>query len=126
MQPIPWPTRLTVARDRAGLRVEYDDGSHHAMSAELLRVMTPSAERKGHGMRQVIGGKRDVRIKAVDPVGRYAVRIVFDDGHDSGLYTFETLHTLGATGADLFATYEDELSRTGLDRDRPGQAPAPV
>ena len=120
-----WPTRLTVAADRARLTVDYDDGTTHRMSAELLRVLTPSAERKGHGARQVIGGKAGVLIAAVDPVGRYAVRIAFDDGHDSGLYTFETLHTLGRDPDRQFAGYLDELERTGLSRDRPGSAPAP-
>ncbi|RAI04161.1 hypothetical protein DLJ53_06850 [Acuticoccus sediminis] len=125
MQPIPWPTRLTVNRDHSVLTVDYDDGTRHAVSAELLRVMTPSAERTGHGARQVIGGKRGVTIRSIDPVGRYAVRIGFDDGHDTGLYTFETLHNLGTSPDELFAAYEAELAKVALSRDRPGIAPAP-
>ncbi len=125
MQPIPWPTRLTVNPDRSALSVSYEDGSQHVMSAELLRVLTPSAERTGHGARQVIGGKQGVGIRAIDPVGRYAVRIGFDDGHDTGLYTFETLHRLGAASDALFAEYEAELEKVSLTRDRPGTAPAP-
>ncbi|UOM33259.1 gamma-butyrobetaine hydroxylase-like domain-containing protein [Acuticoccus sp. I52.16.1] len=125
MQHIPWPTRLTVDPARTTLTVAYDDGTRHAVGAELLRVLTPSAERTGHGARQVIGGKKGVTIRSIEPVGRYAVRIGFDDGHDSGLYTFETLHRLGAGADSLFAEYEAELAAVALTRDRPGSAPAP-
>ncbi|WP_075219954.1 gamma-butyrobetaine hydroxylase-like domain-containing protein [Acuticoccus yangtzensis] len=125
MQPISWPVRLTVNRDHTLLTIDYEDGARHTIGSELLRVLTPSAERTGHGNRQVIGGKRGVTIRTVEPVGRYAVRIGFSDGHDTGLYTFDTLHALGADADALFATYEAELAAVDLTRDRPGMAPAP-
>lgn len=121
----PWPTRFSVAPDRDVLTATYDDGSAHRLSAELLRVMTPSAERKGHGARLVVGGKAAVRITRMEPVGRYAVRIVFDDGHASGLYTFDGLHDLGRDADAVWADYLAELATVGLDRERPGTAPAP-
>lgn len=120
-----WPTRLVVNRARDALTVEWDDGARHAMPAEFLRVSTPSAERTGHGRRVVIGGKADVTIARIEPVGRYAVRIVFSDGHDSGLYTFAALRDLGEDVATLWRDYLGELAATGLTRQRPGTAPAP-
>lgn len=123
--PRPWPVSLTVPASREACRVAYEDGTVHELAAEYLRVETPSAERKGHGHRIVLGGKRAVRIRAIEPVGRYAVRIVFSDGHDSGLYTFDTLHALGAEESARWHTYLEELDAVGLDRERPGSAPAP-
>lgn len=121
----PWPLRLTVSLNRETLTIAYDDGSEHTVPAEHLRVHTPSAERTGHGRRMVIGGKAGITIERIVPVGRYAVRIVFSDGHDTGLYTFNGLHGLGRDRDALWDAYEAELAATGLTRERPGTAPAP-
>jgi len=120
-----WPTELRVPTARDELIVTFEDGHRAVLPAEYLRVFTPSAERTGHGQRQVIGGKRGVRIEAVTPVGHYAARIRFDDGHDSGIYRLASLRPLAADYATNWQTYERELSLTGLDRSRPGTAPAP-
>jgi DUF971 family protein len=121
----PWPTELRVPKERDRLLVRYDDGSRHDLPAEYLRVLTPSAERKGHGgAGVVIGGKRDVRLEAIHPVGRYAVRLAFSDGHGTGLYTFPYLRDLGNEKASRWQAYLDEIAATGLDRDRAGTAPA--
>lgn len=120
-----WPTELRVNAARDRLAVSWDDGTRHELAAEFLRVSTPSAERTGHGRRIVIGGKAGVTIRDVTPVGRYAVRIVFSDGHDSGLYTFATLAELGAGEQDGWRAYLAELGTVGLSRERPGSAPAP-
>ena len=126
MTDAPWPVELKVSGGRDRLAVAFDDGTLAELSAEYLRVHTPSAERTGHGARQVIGGKRGVCIVALTPVGRYAVRIGFDDGHDSGIYPLTTLKPLADAHEANWARYVAELEATGLDRERPGTAPAPT
>ncbi|MEM0907234.1 MAG: gamma-butyrobetaine hydroxylase-like domain-containing protein [Pseudomonadota bacterium] len=122
----PWPTELRVPPARNQVRVTYDDGQQIELGAEYLRVFTPSAERKGHGARQVIGGKAAVTIKEIAAVGRYAVRIVFDDGHATGIYPLHSLMDLAKGYSTNWSAYERELAVTGLSRDRPGTAPAPA
>lgn len=122
----PWPLSITVSAARDRVTVAYDNGTSHDLPAEYLRVETPSAERKGHGRRMVVGGKAGVLVNAIEPVGRYAVRIVFSDGHDSGLYPFDTLHSLGEEQPARWAAYERELAAVNLDRTTPGIAPAPT
>ena len=126
MTDAPWPLELKVSSGRDRLTVGFDDGTFAELSAEYLRVHTPSAERTGHGARQVIGGKRGVHIVTMTPVGRYAVRIGFDDGHDSGIYPLTTLQPLAEAHEANWARYLAELEATGLDRDRAGTAPAPA
>lgn len=121
-----WPTELRVNAARDRLTVTWDDGVVHGVAAEFLRVSTPSAERKGHGRRMIIGGKAGVTIRALTPVGHYAVRIAFSDGHDSGLYTFATLRELGDGEPGLWRDYLAEVGAAGLSRERPGTAPAPA
>ncbi len=121
-----WPTELRINAARDRLTLAWDDGATHAVAAELLRVTTPSAERTGHGRRVVIGGKAGVTIRTVTPVGRYAVRIGFSDGHDSGLFTFATLRAAGERGEAMWRDYLAELGALGLSRERPGTAPAPA
>ncbi len=118
-----WPTELRLAKERDGLCVSFDNGEHFDISAELLRVQSPSAEVRGHteAERKTVGGKRNVKIIGVDQVGNYAVRLRFDDMHDSGIYSWDYLRELGLEGARRFATYEGELAAKGLSRDRPGQ-----
>jgi DUF971 family protein len=115
----PWPTELRVSKDRRHVAVSFDDGSSHLLAAEMLRVLSPSAEVQGHGPGQkiTVPGKRDVTIRAMTTTGNYAVRIVFDDGHDSGIYTWKYLLELGEKGDALFAAYEAELAQKGLSRE---------
>ncbi len=94
----PWPAELRVSPDRATLTVRFDDGSAFALSAPLLRAMTPSAQDRGHGgpsFAPVPGVGAGAVLESVEPVGRYAVRLGFSDGHASGLYTWERLHRIG-------------------------------
>ncbi|MBA4774809.1 gamma-butyrobetaine hydroxylase-like domain-containing protein [Agrobacterium salinitolerans] len=114
-----WPTELLVSKDRRELTVSFDDGSVYRLRAEMLRVLSPSAEVQGHGPGQkvTVPGKRDVAIRSMVATGNYAVRIIFDDGHDSGIYTWKYLKELGETGDALFADYERELAEKGLSRE---------
>jgi DUF971 family protein len=119
----PWPTEVRLSKDRRTLAIAFDTGEAYELTAEYLRVMSPSAEVQGHSEaeRKTVGGKRNVQIIKVDGVGNYAVRIGFDDMHDSGIYSWALLRELGADAERRFATYLDELAAKGLDRDRPGQ-----
>ncbi|WP_430439283.1 gamma-butyrobetaine hydroxylase-like domain-containing protein [Shinella sp.] len=114
-----WPTELRVSKDRQRLVVTFNDGASFDLSAELLRVLSPSAEVQGHGPGQkvTVPGKRNVAIIAMTPTGNYAVRIGFDDLHDTGIYTWSYLRELGEKGAELFAAYERELAEKGMSRD---------
>jgi len=114
-----WPTEIKVSKDRQTLTVGFDDGKAYALSAEMLRVLSPSAEVQGHGPGQklTVPGKRNVAITAAHPTGNYAIRIGFDDGHDTGIYTWNYLRELGERGAELFADYERELAEKGMSRD---------
>jgi len=112
------PPALTVSNDRKTLIATYADAASFELSAEMLRVMSPSAEVQGHSPseRKTVGGKRDVAIRDLRPVGNYAVRIVFDDGHDTGLYGWDYLRTLGEEKETRWAQYEVELAQKGLNR----------
>ena len=109
-------------KDRRALNVAFDDGQTFSLPAELLRVTSPSAEVQGHSesQRKTVGGKRNVTILSVDPVGNYAVRIGFDDMHSTGIYSWAFLRDLGLNAERRFQDYLDDLSAKGLDRDRPG------
>ena len=116
-----WPTELRLKESGRLLAVTYDDGTFE-LPAEYLRVTSPSAEVQGHtaAEKRTVGGKRNVRIAAVEPVGHCAVKLVFDDGHDSGLFTWDYLHELGADQAAKWERYLVELAAKGLSRDVPG------
>lgn len=118
-----WPTEVRLGKDRKMLTIAFDDGVRYELPAELLRVMSPSAEVQGHSEseRKTVGGKRNVAIIKVDGVGNYAVRIGFDDMHDSGIFSWAFLRDLGANAEKKFAAYVDELAAKGLNRDKPGQ-----
>ncbi|MGH6707894.1 MAG: gamma-butyrobetaine hydroxylase-like domain-containing protein [Bradyrhizobium sp.] len=118
----PWPVEIRLVKDRRALHVTFDDGAAFNLSAELLRVTSPSAEVQGHSevQRKTVGGKRNVTILSVDPVGNYAVRLGFDDMHTTGIYSWAFLRDLGANAERRFADYLDELQAKALDRDRPG------
>ena len=117
-----WPVEIRLPRDRRTLRVAFDDGRTFELSAELLRVTSPSAEVRGHSEaeRKTVGGKRNVAILSVDPVGNYAVRIGFDDMHTTGIYSWAFLRDLGENAERRLQDYLDDLRAKGLDRDRPG------
>jgi len=102
------------------LEVRYSDGARYELPFEYLRVHSPSAEVQGHGPGQevLVTGKQDVRITAVEPVGNYAVRLLFDDGHDSGLYTFAYLHELGAQQPQKWQRY---IARVEAEKRKAGQ-----
>jgi DUF971 family protein len=119
---LAWPVEIRLPKDRRTLRVAFDDGSIFDLPAELLRVTSPSAEVQGHSEaeRKTVGGKRNVTILSVDPVGNYAVRLGFDDMHSTGIYSWAFLHDLGVNAARRFQDYLDDLQAKGLDRDRPG------
>ena len=117
-----WPTELRLGKDRRTLVVAFDDGAQFELTAEMLRVMSPSAEVQGHSEseRKTVGGKRNVLIIKVDTVGNYAVRIGFDDMHDSGIYSWAFLREMGENAEEKFASYLTDLSAKGLDRDKLG------
>jgi DUF971 family protein len=119
-----WPSEIRLVEGGRALVVAFEDGTSHRFTAEHLRVRSPSAEVQGHSAadRRTLGGKRNVLILDAAPVGNYAVRLDFDDGHDSGLFTWRFFHALGPRLAEDFAAYERELAEKGLDRDRPGEA----
>ena len=117
-----WPVEIRLPKDRRTLRVAFDDGRTFDLTAELLRVTSPSAEVQGHSEaeRKTVGGKRNVTILSVDPVGNYAVRLGFDDMHSTGIYSWAFLCDLGVNAEQRFQDYLDDLQAKGLDRDRPG------
>lgn len=113
-----WPTQIKVSKDRKRLSVTFEGGVVFDLSAEMLRVLSPSAEVKGHGPGQevTVPGKRNVAILSVTPTGNYAIRIGFDDMHDSGIFTWSYLRELGERGDEMFADYERKLAEKGLSR----------
>jgi DUF971 family protein len=112
------PSELRVSKDRRLLTVSFADGARREITAEMLRVMSPSAEVQGHSPEQrvTVGGKRDVTILRIEPVGHYAVRIVFDDMHDTGIFTWSYLEKLGREREALWQAHLDELEAKGLAR----------
>jgi DUF971 family protein len=114
-----WPTELRLNPAKDELLVSFDDQSAHALRAEYLRVVSPSAEVQGHSedQRQTVPGKRRVKISQIEPVGNYAVRIVFDDGHDTGIFSWSYLRELGEAKGTKWAAYLKELADKGLERD---------
>ena len=115
----PWPTELRLFKEEGRLEIEFSDGCTHSLPAEYLRVESPSAEVQGHraGQKQIVAGRRRVKITALEPVGHYAVRILFDDRHDTGIYSWSYLRELGDSQADRWAAYEASLRQRGLSRD---------
>ena len=114
----PWPVEIRLGRDRKALTVRFDDGRDFALSAEYLRVLSPSAEVQGHSpdQRVTVPGKMNVAISAIDPVGNYAVRLTFSDGHNTGIYAWNYLRRLGEDHEMLWAEYLRELEAKGLQR----------
>jgi DUF971 family protein len=112
-------SEIRLSKVERVLHVAFDDGSRFSLPAEYLRIESPSAEVQGHGPRQkqVVPGKRDVAIVRIEPVGNYAVRLVFDDQHDTGIYSWEYLHELGRQQDDRWSAYLAALERRGLRRE---------
>lgn len=113
-----WPTELKVEDNGRVLAMTFDDSTSFKIPSELLRVESPSAEVKGHGpgQEQLVWGKRDVAITGAVPIGNYAVRLKFSDGHDTGLFTWKYLATLGKDQQALMVAYEAKLAKAGLRR----------
>ena len=116
---MPAATEIRFDRTERTLHVSFDDGSSYDYPAEYLRVESPSAEVQGHSpsQKQIVAGKRHIGITAIEPVGNYAVRLVFDDRHDTGIFSWEYLHELGREQTHRWQAYLDALRARGLSRD---------
>ena len=117
----PMPTELNLHRQSRVLEISFDDDSHFNLPCEYLRVYSPSAEVQGHtpDQRQLQVGKENVNIDRIEPVGNYAVLLHFDDGHNTGIYSWETLYNLGRNHQELWARYLNELEAAGHKRKEP-------
>ena len=117
--PAPQPTGVRLRRKSALLELSYADGSVHELSAELLRVYSPSAEVKGHGQGQAVlqTGKRNVGLVGAEPMGHYGIRLMFDDGHNSGIFSWDYLYQLATEYEALWQDYLDRLNAAGASRD---------
>ncbi len=123
MSSKPWPSELRLHQDRKTLGVAFDNGESFELAAEYLRVCSPSAEVQGHSPaeRRTVGGKRDVQILELHPVGNYAVRLVFDDLHSTGIFSWDYLLELGRQRESYWRDYLDELKEKNLSRDPPAR-----
>ncbi|MEN8174490.1 MAG: DUF971 domain-containing protein [Pseudomonadota bacterium] len=117
----PMPTELNLHRQSHVLEISFDDGSRFNLPCEYLRVYSPSAEVQGHGPDQRVLqlGKEEVNVERIEPVGNYAVLLHFDDGHNTGIYSWETLYNLGKDHETLWAQYLAELKAAGHQRKQP-------
>lgn len=114
----PEPTEIRLKRAERVLEISFEDGAVFALPAEYLRIESPSAEVQGHGPgeRQLVAGKRQVGITAIEPTGHYAVRLTFDDGHNTGIFSWEYLHRLGREHERRWAAYLAALEAAGESR----------
>ena len=119
----PWPTELRLRKDRKALVVTFGDGESFELAAEYLRVRSPSAEVQGHSPseRRIVSGKQDVQILELHPVGNYAVRLVFDDTHSTGIFSWDYLFELGRNREQYWRDYLDELAEKNLSRAPPAR-----
>ena len=117
----PTPTALTVHSQSRILEIAFSDGAQFKIPFELMRIYSPSAEVQGHGPGQEVlqTGKREVNVVELEPIGNYAVKPVFSDGHESGLFTWDYLYHLGADQSQLWDDYERRLKAAGVLRDAP-------
>ena len=115
----PIPQEVVLHQQSRCLELAYENGDRFSLPFEFLRVFTPSAEARGHGPGQEVlqVGKRNVEISQLEPVGNYALRPLFSDGHDTGLYSWDLLHDLGKHQAALWQTYLEQLEKAGASRD---------
>ena len=118
MEKQPWPIDIKYRKQSRILEISFDDGEQYRLPVEYLRVYSPSAEVQGHGPgREVLQvGKEDVAISAIEPIGNYAVRLVFDDGHDTGIFTWKILHELGSQQKQRWQLYLSRLEAAGYSR----------
>ena len=118
-----WPSEIRLRKDRRSLVVRFEDGAEFDLPAEYLRVLSPSAEVQGHSpeQRQTVGGKVDVTIAAVDPVGNYAVRLTFSDRHNSGIFSWPYLRKLSNERESLWTGYLRDLKAKGMSRTPPAR-----
>jgi DUF971 family protein len=114
-----WPTEIRLKKAEKRLEIDFDDGQRFSYPAEFLRVESPSAEVQGHGpsQKQIVAGRMHVGILEIEPVGNYAIRITFDDLHDTGIYSWDYLYGLGANREALWRAYLAEIEKRGLSRD---------
>jgi DUF971 family protein len=119
-----WPTEIRLRKDKTALRVAFESGEAFEFPAEFLRVHSPSAEVQGHSPseRKTVAGKRNVKILEVHPVGNYAVRLVFDDLHSTGIFSWDYFLELGHGQDRMWRDYLDDLAAKGLGRDPPGRS----
>ena len=122
----PYPTEIKLHQQSHRLVMAFSDGARFTFSCEFLRVMSPSAEVRGHGPGQetLQTGKRAVEISALEPVGNYALQPTFSDGHATGIYSWDYLHDLGVNEQKLWNGYLARLAADGASRDAPGVVPA--
>jgi DUF971 family protein len=115
---MPQPVEIKLRTESRVLEVRFDDGSHYQLPFEYLRVFSPSAEVKGHGGGEGLlqTGKENVRVTAVEPIGNYALRLVFDDGHNTGLYSWSLLHELGRDAETNWSRYLRRCAAAGVRR----------
>jgi len=115
----PRPVEIKLHQSSRVLEISFVDGKSYRLSCEYLRVYSPSAEVRGHGPGQEVlqEGKKEVEIAAIEPVGNYAVKLVFSDGHDTGLYSWDYLYSLGENQEKLWARYLERIAATGVSRD---------
>jgi DUF971 family protein len=126
MSALQTPTELILHARSRQLEIAFTDGQRFRIAYELMRVCSPSAEVQGHGPGQEVlqTGKREVDIEAIEPVGHYAVKPRFSDGHDSGLFSWSYLYALGRDQDRLWAQYLQRLEQAGIDRDAPMRSAA--
>ena len=119
----PWPTELRLHKDRKTLTVAFDDGERFDLAAEYLQGRSPRLEVQGHSPseRRTVGGKQEVQILELHPVGNYAVRIVFDDMHSTGIFSWDYLHELGRKREEYWSDYLGELAAQHLSRTPPAR-----
>lgn len=121
MSAQPKPVNILLHQKSRIMEIEFDDGAHFELSCEYLRVFSPSAEVRGHGPGQEVlqVGKENVNIEKIEPVGSYAVMLHFDDGHSTGIYSWETLYELGKHQREFWQAYLDRLDEAGYQRKTP-------
>jgi DUF971 family protein len=119
----PAPTAITLHQKSRALEIEFSDGKRFRLSCEFLRVHSPSAEVRGHGPGQEVlqTGKKDVEIVRVEPVGNYAVQLVFSDGHDTGIYSWDLLYEYGMKQDSMWSSYLERLDQAGASREPAGK-----
>lgn len=114
-----WPVEIQLKKNERKLSIEFDDGSHFEYAAEYLRIESPSAEVKGHGssQRKIVSGCKNISIESIESIGNYAIRILFTDHHDTGIYSWDYLYTLGKNYEEKWQRYLKILEALGLSRD---------